>query len=217
MENINCETKIISKQALQRLPNYLNYLKLLEKDNVEYVSAPTIANVFDLNEVKVRKDLAAVSESSGVPKKGFIVGDLINNIRNFLGYNNTSDAILIGAGQLGNALLSYKGFKAYGINIVAAFDNNDNKIGETIDGKNIFHISKLPNLCKRMKIKIAVITVPEDKAQDVCNLLIENNILAIWNFAPMHLKVPKDILVHNENMASSLAHLSNQLREKLKE
>lgn len=206
------ETKSISKQALQRLPYYIDYLNSLAKNEITYVSSPAIAYALDLNEVQVRKDLAKVCETSGIPKKGFIVSDLIAGLEKYLGYNNATDAILIGAGKLGAALMSYKGFEDYGLNIVAAFDTNE----KIIDGKKIFNISKLPDICERLKIKIAILTLPSNQAQAVCDLLIENGILAIWNFAPTHLKVPDDILVHNENMASSLALLSNHLSEKLK-
>jgi len=204
-------TRDISRQALQRLPIYLNYLKTLE--NVPYISAPTIAHALDLNEVQVRKDLAAISENSGVPKKGFSTKEIISSLYDYLGYNNTNNAILIGAGKLGLALLSYEGFDDYGLNIVAAFDADNTKANQN---EKIYDISLLPKLCERLQVKIAIITTPASEAQKICNILIENGILAIWNFAPVHLKVPDNILVQNENMASSLALLSNHLREKLK-
>lgn len=203
--------KAMSKQAFKRLPIYMNYLKSLEKDEIIYVSSPTIAKALDLNEIQVRKDLAIVCESQGVPKKGFIVEDLMKGISNQLGYNNSNEAILVGAGQLGMALMSYKGFENYGIHILAAFDTDES----LIDNKRIFHISKIPNLCNRLNIKIGIITTPASVAQETCDKLIESGILAIWNFAPTHLKVNNNILVQNENMASSLALLSNHLRDKL--
>ena len=202
---------VLSKQALKRLPVYMSYLKSLDPMETEYISSAAVAEALDMNDVQVRKDLAAVCKSSGIPKKGFIIKDLVNGISDFLGYGNGNDAILIGAGNLGIALMSYRGFDNYGINIVAAFDNRP----EVVDNKKIFDISRLPEMCRKLNVKIGIITVPDSAAQKVCDMLVESGILAIWNFAPTHIKAPEDILVQNENMASSLALLSNHLREKM--
>ena len=202
---------ILSKQALKRLPVYMSYLKSLDTQQVEYISSSTVAEALDMNDVQVRKDLAAVCKTAGIPKKGFVVRDLIGGISDFLGYSQGNDAILIGAGNLGMALMSYRGFDNYGINIVAAFDSRP----EVIDNKKVFDISRLGEICKKLNVKIGIITVPDTAAQKVCDLLVESGILAIWNFAPTHIKAPEDILVQNENMASSLALLSNHLREKM--
>ena len=202
---------ILSKQALKRLPVYMSYLKSLDTQQVEYISSSTVAEALDMNDVQVRKDLAAVCKTAGIPKKGFVVRDLMGGISDFLGYSQGNDAILIGAGNLGMALMSYRGFDNYGINIVAAFDSRP----EVIDNKKVFDISRLGEICKKLNVKIGIITVPDTAAQKVCDLLVESGILAIWNFAPTHIKAPEDILVQNENMASSLALLSNHLREKM--
>lgn len=202
---------VLSKQALKRLPVYMSYLKSLDPMETEYISSAAVAEALDMNDVQVRKDLAAVCKSSGIPKKGFVLKDLISGISDFLGYGSGNDAILIGAGNLGMALMSYRGFDNYGINIVAAFDNRS----EVIDNKKIFDISCLGKMCKKLNVKIGIITVPDSAAQKVCDMLVESGILAIWNFAPTHIKAPEDILVQNENMASSLALLSNHLREKI--
>ena len=151
----------------------------------------------------------------GRPKIGYNREHLIADIKNFLGYGNSNDAVLIGAGKLGRALLGYSGFAEYGLNIVAAFDANDTLIGTTKGGKPIMQLSRLGEVCQRCKIKIGIITVPAEYAQGVCDLLIENGILAIWNFAPKHLNVPDGILVQNENMAASLALLCKHLNERM--
>ena len=203
--------KNLSRQALKRLPVYMSYLKTLEKTETEYVSSSAVAQALDLNDVQVRKDLAAVCKSSGIPKRGFAVRDLINGISDFLGYGSGNDAILIGAGNLGMALMSYRGFDNYGINIVAAFDTRP----EVIDNERVYELSQINEICKKYDIKIGIITVPVDSAQRVCDMLVESGILAIWNFAPNHIKAPSNILVQNENMASSLALLSNHLRQKM--
>ena len=207
--------KEISRATLKRLPTYLSYLKALPSEASANISATALAAGLHMGEVQVRKDLALVSDG-GRPKIGYNREHLIADIENFLGYGNSNDAVLIGAGKLGRALLGYGGFAEYGLNIVAAFDANDTLIGTTNGGKPIMHLSRLGEVCQRYKIKIGIITVPAEYAQGVCDLLIENGILAIWNFAPKHLNVPDHILVQNENMAASLALLCKHLNEQMK-
>ena len=205
----------ISKHLLRRLPNYLNYLSTTCKGTMQNVSAPTIAKKLGLNEVQVRKDLATVSRSGGRPRTGFDVDELIKDIEAFLGYDNIDEAILVGAGNLGKALLQYKGFDNYGLKIVAAFDNDEAVIGSKIGGKQVLPVDKLQDFCRRSKIHIGIITVPAEHAKSVCNEMVNGGILAIWNFAPEHLDVPDHVLVQNENMVVSLVTLSKHLSEKI--
>lgn len=202
----------ISKQTLLRLPLYLNYLKQFGENQPEHISATTISEALRLNHVVVRKDLASVS-TAGKPKIGYKTADLIAELEAFLGYNDVDDAIIVGAGKLGKALLTYKEFRDCGMNIVAAFDIDEELYDDDYGGKRILPMDKLMDLCERMRVRIGIITVPAENAQAICNLLIESGILAIWNFAPVHLEVPDGVLVHNENLAASLALLSKQLRE----
>lgn len=206
----------ISKQALQRLPSYLNYLNWAKRENVKNISSPTIASDLKLNEVQVRKDLAAISSTGGKPRLGYNVDTLISDIKVFLGYDETDKAVLIGAGQLGRALLSYNGYEDYGLEIVAAFDVDNAVVGKKFKGKPIYHIDMLDRVCKKNNIHIGIITVSAENAQEACDKLVECGILAIWNFAPCHLVVPDNILVQHENTAASLAFLSMHLREKMK-
>ena len=141
--------------------------------------------------------------------------NLIEDISQFLGYDNTTDAILVGAGKLGQALLGYSGFAAYGLNILAAFDARPTTAA--IDGKDIFSMDKLEGFCRSRKVLMAIITVPAEYAQEICDKLIACGIKGIWNFAPIHLDVPANILVQNENMATSLAVLSMHLQAQIKE
>jgi redox-sensing transcriptional repressor len=133
-----------------------------------------------------------------------------------LGYDNTTDAILVGAGKLGQALLGYSGFEEYGLNILAGFDIQP-AIEKTVEGKPIFPMSELENFCKMNKVLMGIITVPAQYAQQVCDQLIACGIKAVWTFAPVHLDVPDNILVQNENMATSLALLSMHLQAQIKE
>lgn len=206
-------TPNISKHTLQRLPMYLSYIQGLPEDAPKNISATTIAEALQLNDVQVRKDLASVS-SSGKPKVGYNVKDLIAELGAFLGYNDIDNAVIVGAGSLGKALLNYSGFKAYGLNIIAAFDLCEEPT--EFQGKTVFPIAQLGSFCRKVNVHIGIITVPASSAQEICDLLVESGIRAIWNFAPVHLVVPDGILVQNENMASSLALLSNHLREQMK-
>lgn len=204
--------RCVSKQTLQRLPAYLNYLRGPRKDQKKHVSATMIAEALGLNDVVVRKDLASVS-SSGRPKVGYVRSELIRELESYLGYDNSQDAVLVGAGKLGQALMSYSGFPQYGLNILAGFDSDPRLAGMEVSGKKILPMDKLPGLCRRVGVHIGIITVPGEHAQTVCDQLIDSGILAVWNFANAHLSVPEGILVQNENMAVSLALLSNHLKE----
>ena len=209
------ERKEISKAVLKRLPGYVSYLRSLPEGTAEYISATVLANALGMGEVQVRKDLAMVSDG-GRPKVGYHRESLIEDIEQFLGYDNTTDAVLIGAGKLGQALLGYGGFDAYGLNILAAFDAFP-AADQTEDGKPIYPMCELQSFCKANKVLMGIITVPAAHAQSVCNQLIECGIKAVWNFAPTHLDVPANILVQNENMATSLAVLSMHLQAQMKE
>lgn len=207
--------KEISKSVLKRLPGYVSYLKSMPDSGSPYISATALANALGMGEVQVRKDLAMVSDG-GRPKIGYLRESLIEDIEQFLGYDNTTDAVMIGAGKLGQALLDYVGFDEYGLNILAAFDVNP-KSSTTDEGKPILHMDKLESFCKSHKVLMGIITVPAQHAQEVCDRLIKCGIKAVWNFAPTHLDVPDNILVQNENMATSLAVLSMHLQAQMKE
>lgn len=207
--------KEISKSVLKRLPGYLAYLKTLTDENSPYISATALAAALGMGEVQVRKDLAMVSDG-GRPKIGYRRAVLIDDIEQFLGYDNTTDAVLIGAGKLGQALCGYSGFAAYGLNILAAFDINP-VADHTDEGTPIYHMSQLESFCRTNKVLMGIITVPAKYAQEVCDQLINSGIKAIWTFAPIHLEVPPGILVQSENMATSLAVLSMHLQAQIKD
>lgn len=208
------ERKEISKSVLKRLPGYLAHLKSLP-DEVVNISATTLANSLGMGEVQVRKDLALVCQS-GRPKVGYPREVLIEDISRFLGYDNTTDAILVGAGKLGQALLGYSGFEAYGLNVLAGFDAKPfAKL--TDEGKPIYNMDQMEKFCRMNNVLMGIITVPAQYAQEVCDQMIACGIKAIWNFAPIHLDVPENILVQNQNMATSLAVLSMHLQAHIKE
>ena len=207
----------VSKATIGRLPAYLRYLKDKESAGEKTISSTAIAEDLRLNAVQVRKDIAVISSVAGKPKLGFEIRDLIEDINKFLGYDNVTDAVLVGAGGLGRALAGYGGFKNYGLNIVAAFDKNPELVGKSLNGVQVFDTKELPKLVRRLNVLIGIIAVPGSAAQEVADELVAGGVRAIWNFAPAHLILPPDIAVKNEDMAASLAILSKRLAEILYE
>lgn len=205
--------QLVSKQTLQRMPYYLQKLKELQNEGKNEISAPQLAELFGFTEIQVRKDLACVSSVQGKPKIGFKISPLIVDIENLLGYKYANKAVIIGAGFLGHALMNFKGFSDYGIEIMAAFDANEDKVGLEYNGKPVLSMNRLESFCKDNDIKIGIITVPQIAAQRVCDALVASGVKAIWNFAQMHLSVPQEILVQNENMAANLALLFQHLKD----
>lgn len=208
---------VASKATIARLPIYLRYLREKLGACEENISSTAIADEMHLNPVQVRKDLALVSSVSGKPKLGFGVKDLIDSIERFLGFDNTNDALLVGVGGLGRTLLSYEGFKNYGLNLVAAFDVNPELVGSKVNGIPVLAPEKMANTASRLNIKLGIITVPKESAQGVADSMVESGIRAIWNFAPTHLKLPESIAVKNEDLAASLAVLSKKLSDIVKD
>ncbi|MBQ1211187.1 MAG: redox-sensing transcriptional repressor Rex [Clostridia bacterium] len=202
------ERKSVSKATLGRIPRYLAYLKELSLDKTPFISATALARELMLGEVQVRKDLAAIS-GAGRPRLGYETELLIQQLEDCLGYNRLTNAVLVGAGRLGRALLQYDGFEHFGVKIAAAFDSNDRVIN--FDSKTeILPMHQFENYCKEHSVSIGIITVGEGSAQDVCDQMVKSGITAIWNFAPCRLQVPDGVLLQNENLALSLAHLRNQ-------
>ena len=195
------------------MPAYHRYLTEKLAQGEKTVSSTAIAEDLHLNAVQVRKDLAVISSVAGKPKLGFELSELIADIDRFLGYDNVTDAVLVGAGGLGSALVGYEGFKNYGLNIVAAFDTDPSLIGTSVGGVKVFDAKELSKLVRRLNVLIGIVAVPRGAAQQVADELVEGGVRAIWNFAPVHLTLPENIAVKNEDMAASLAILSKRLAE----
>lgn len=203
------EKAVVSKATLGRLPEYLRILKELDPDKVTHISATTVSKMLGLGEVQVRKDLAAVCDG-GRPRMGYSTPELIDNIERCLCRGTPTPAVLVGAGKLGQALLQYDEFERFGVKLVAAFDSNDRAID--LGGKTVvLPMNSFGEFCKKERIRLGIITVGKGSAQEVCDSMIGCGIKAVWNFAPCKLKVPEGILLHNENLALSLAYLNNQL------
>ena len=199
----------ITKATLGRLPHYLQFLRELSVDDVPYISATVIAKKLSLGEVQVRKDLSAVS-GAGKPKVGYKTVDLIKTLEAHLGQGDMTNAVLVGAGKLGKALLEFDDFEDYGVKIIAAFDCNETAIryNRSIE---ILPMNDFDEYCKQNNVRIGIITVGTGSAQNVCDQMIKSGITAIWNFAPCNLDVPDGILLKQERLALSLAYLNNKL------
>ena len=208
------ETVKVSKKLLNRLPVYLNYLKSLP-DDYENVSATVMARDLNLGDVQVRKDLAKVS-AAGRRRTGRSRQQLILDIESYLDITSDTGTILVGIGKLGQALLDYNGFEEAGMNLMAGFDINP-FADQTSGGKPIYPLNRLESFCRHYHVHIGIIAVPPERAQEICDCLVSCGIKAIWNFAPVLLKVPEDVVVHSENLAVSLTALRLQMKQNRKE
>lgn len=204
--------EVIPVQTLRRIPHYHQILTELEQKGEQYVSSRYLAHFFQVDDTQVRKDVSVIGYK-GKPKSGYSVSGLKAAIAEFLGINTENTAILIGAGKLGSALVEYPGLAEYGLKLVAVFDNDPQKIGRIIGSFSILPLESLVEVVKSMELGIAILTVPKQAAQEVCNRLVALGIKAIWNFAPTQLNAPDDVIIRNENMAVGLALLSHYLRK----
>lgn len=202
------KTTDVSRAALGRIPVYLKFIESLPQD-VETVSATTIAKALGFGEVQVRKDLGAIC-GSGKPRIGYTVSDLKKCLGGLIDSRN-GKAVIVGAGKLGRALLDYGGFSDYGLDILAAFDTELSQ--NNASGKPILPIDGLHDFCKENDVSIGVITVPAKAAQEVCDKLCQSGIKAIMSFAPCKLTAPEGVAIQYENMALSLAHLKTQIKQ----
>lgn len=202
----------IPKSTLGRIPVYIQYLKELSDEGGTTISATKIARGLSLGEVQVRKDLALIS-GQGKPKIGYERTKLIRDLESRMGCENSTNAVLIGAGKLGRALLDFGGFEEFGVRIIAGFDCNDTAFQIT-KSKSVLPIKQIEEYCSDHNVKIGIITVGQGSAQEVCDRLVGCGIKAIWNFAPCALSVPDDVILKQENLALSLAHLNSQMKTK---
>ena len=196
--------------TLKRLPLYLRLLRRMKENGDEYASGAVVARELGIDPIVVRKDLS-ITGAVGRPRLGFPVDEIIAAIEEFLGWSNTTDAFLVGVGNLGTALLGYQGFDQHGLRIVAAFDSNPEVIGRKLHGKTILDIQEMPDLARKMHIQIGILTVTASVAQQVADSMIDSGIRGIWNFTPASLEVPDHVILHREELASSLAVLSHRL------
>lgn len=191
--------KKISDKVINRLTLYHCILQDYINSGEKYISSGQIASLLNIDDSQVRKDISILN-NSGKSRIGYIVEELKTSIEKTLGFAKTKKAFIVGAGNLGMALAKYDNFTNYGLNIIALFDNDKNKIGSTINDKLVLDISKLPNLARKNSVDIAILTVPGKFAQKTADYLVAADIKYIWNFTPTVLSVPKEVQVWNENL-----------------
>ena len=201
----------ISNTTVRRLPEYLRILKQQKDKKEQYISSSFIAQELNLDPILVRKDLASTGVE-GRPKLGFLVNELIDSIKVAVGLDKELNAIVIGVGHLGNALFNYTGFAKFNLNIIAGFDKF--KQEKTINGKKLLHISQLENYLLNHEVDIAILTVPIESAQEIADIVVSFNINAIWNFSPVNINVPKNVIIKKHDMVESLAGLTTQMKQK---
>ncbi len=203
---------IVPKFTLKRLPYYYRCVCSQEEQGQAYVSSEEIARAAQVHAVQVRRDLALFG-AMGQAGLGYQVTLLKVKLEEILGLKNTNEAVLVGVGRLGRAIVDYSGFEHYGLNIVALFDADPELIGTRVSGREVFPVGELEHIVKRLRIKVGIITVPADWAQAIAGIMIRAGIRAIWNFAPVSLEVPADAVVRNEDLAAGLATLFHFLAE----
>jgi redox-sensing transcriptional repressor len=194
--------------TLRRLPSYLRLLRGMKGSRV-WVSCTHLASALDLDPTQVRKDLAYTGVI-GRPKIGYQVSELVERLETFLGWQTVREAILVGAGNLGRALIGFPGFARKGLNIIAACDVEAARIGGEIHGRPVLPMEQLPALVARTGARLGVLTVPEQAAQQAAQAMHAAGITAIWNFTPVRL-VMAGVLVEDVDLSASFAVLSHRL------
>jgi redox-sensing transcriptional repressor len=197
----------IPEKTITRLSIYLRCLEELETGGVTSVSSKQLAERFGLNSAQVRKDLAYFGQF-GVRGLGYYIAELKHNLERILGLKQDWEVALVGVGNLGSALIAYKGFQARGFRISLVFDGDPAKVGNQIEGVMVTDVAKLVPTLRKRKVKIAMLAVPATEAQSVANLLVDSGVTAILNFAPIQLVVPEGVKVQNVDLSVLLKTLS---------
>lgn len=201
----------IPKGVINRLPLYYRYLAELRKQEVEKVSSSELGEALGLTAAQIRSDLSYFG-SFGQHGYGYRVDQLYLQISNILGLDRPYNLLLIGAGNLGRAIASYQNIRNRGFEIKAIFDNDPLLEGKFLSGCIIQPIDKLKEYLSLNKVDIGIITTPREVAQDVCNQMVAGGVKAIWNFAPIRLQVPEDVLLEHIHFTNSLLRLSFKMK-----
>lgn len=193
--------------TIRRLPSYLQVVKRYKSEGYTVISGTVIAEELELEAIQVRKDLA-VTGIVGKPRVGYPVVELISAIENFLNWDRGCRAIVIGAGNLGSALMGYQELKDHGLTLVAAFDMSIDRIGPRDNAPTVYPMNEMPEIVAKKEAKLAILTVPAKVAQEVSDNLVDAGIRRIWNFTNVRLRVPDGVLVMQEDLSSGYAVLT---------
>ncbi len=202
----------VPEPTLRRLPGYLSYFKSLKINGQEYVSSSQIAAIFKMDATLITKDLSYTG-IKGRTKIGYEVEKLIQTIIVFLDFNTTEKAFLFGVGNLGKALINYGGLNHYGLKIVAGFDVDPVVINTKVKEVKVYGLDDFRDLSQKVQARIGIITTPDNKAQEIADLMVAWGIQAIWNFTPQSIKAPENIIVENTSIYADLAVILNKLNK----
>jgi redox-sensing transcriptional repressor len=203
----------LSRLVLERLMRYYRYIvSVPEMRGAKTVTSAQIATALDIDPTQVRKDFGAIG-LLGMGRVGFGVCEVCTAIRRVMGFDERLEAVLVGAGHLGGALVAYERFTQYGLHIVAAFDTDKRKVGRNVGGLTVQASRALTPYIRRRGIRLAVLTTPPEVAQKVADRLVHAGVKAIWNFAPTRLTLPPGVMVRNEQIALGLSEISYHLAE----
>ena len=202
----------IPRKTIYRLSTYVRCLARLKEKNIQTVSSEALAKVAGVKPTQLRKDLAYFG-TFGTRGLGYDVADLSNRIADELGTSRLQPEILVGVGNLGLALLSYQGFAKEGFEIIAAFDAEPDRPRDKKISLPVVGMKELPEFVRQHNVRMAILTVPAEAAQEVANLLVQCGIMGILNFSPIVLHVPEEMMVNNVNLAIELENLSYFIQE----
>ena len=210
MTKNNENRMILPEPTIRRLPWYLSYVRMLDNQHVEYVSSTQISKELNVQSSQIAKDLSFLN-IRGKTRIGYEVKSLLSELEDFLGFNEHHDAVVIGTGSLGTALMQDHGLVNYGLNIVAGFDIRSEVIGQRIGGVPIYEIGQLAAWQRDNGVSIAILTVPVERAQETADLAIASGMTALWNFTPIRIKAPEDVVITNTSIYAHLAIIYNRM------
>lgn len=210
------DDKEISKAVVRRMPRYYRYLEELKGRGVERISSSELSDLMHVTASQIRQDLNNFG-GFGQQGYGYNVDFLYEEIGKILGISSIHTMILVGVGNLGHAITNYVKFSAKNFKIIGLFDINKDLIGQEVSGEKIRHYDEIPEFLKSHEVDIAVLTIPKDNAQKVCDDILRCNVKAFWNFTHIDLNVPSDVVVENVHLFDSLMLLSYHREESLRE
>lgn len=210
IEGKNISNIALPEPTLRRLPWYLAYINLLNAKNIEYVSSTQISKDINVDASQIAKDLSFLN-IKGKTRIGYEVKSLAKELEDFLGFKRVHNTFMMGVGSLGAALIQDSGLSQYGLRIVAGFDVNPLRIGTSICGVPIFHVSELKMRQQELNAEIGVLAVPVENAQEATDVMINGGIKAIWNFTPFRIKAPENIVIQNTSIYAHLAVMYNRM------
>lgn len=211
MTEKRAQKKGVSKAAFRRLPHYHQIVTAYNVLGRAYISSKELSQILEINETLVRKDMADL-EIRGRQNQGYSIPLMRKSIEDFLGLQEITEALIIGAGYLGKALALYQGFEQYGLRIAGVLDNDPQKIGSYVGKYEVLSVFRLASIIERNKIKVVVITVPKAAAQEVTDIAVRAGVKAVWNFTPTELQVPAGVYVRNEQIVAGFMAISYYLK-----